>query len=98
MSYFFENNLFNFLDEKANSQPKPAVLAPVKHQTTNKSSVIVNQVKPNEDHDKNPNNEQFQGGNSNQNGKIFVLAPTPAQLGKAPFQRRQSAGMTFALL
>lgn len=28
-------------------------------------------------------------------GKVFVLAPTPAQLGKAPLQRRQSMGIRF---
>lgn len=30
-------------------------------------------------------------------GKVFVLAPTPAQLGKAPLQRRQSMGKIFFL-
>lgn len=28
--------------------------------------------------------------------KEFKLAPTPAQLGKAPLQRRQSMGKTFS--
>lgn len=28
----------------------------------------------------------------------FVLAPTPAQLGRAPLQRRQSQGMTTEII
>jgi hypothetical protein len=36
-------------------------------------------------------NEQYEGDNNDEEeNKKFVLAPTPAQLGKAPLQRRQN--------
>lgn len=31
-------------------------------------------------------------------GKTFILDPTPAQLGKAPLQRRQSMGKELLIL
>lgn len=41
-----------------------------------------------------PNDSTFSSGasSSQENNQMFVLAPTPAQLGKAPLQRRQSMG------
>uniref|UniRef100_A0A8D8SJ48 Uncharacterized protein n=1 Tax=Cacopsylla melanoneura TaxID=428564 RepID=A0A8D8SJ48_9HEMI len=41
-----------------------------------------------------PPTETNRGGEDTQeNGQTFILAPTPAQLGKAPLQRRQSMGV-----
>lgn len=71
--------------EKKKTLPSPLGLSPLK---TVPTSVTPSQVTENSPSPKSPN----QNINSPSPSQTFVLAPTPAQLGCAPGQQRQSQG------
>lgn len=65
---------------------------PINFATTGSSATDINHVlKDNNDSSENINDA------SDSEEKQFVLAPTPAQLGKAPLQRRKNTGNNFLL-
>lgn len=62
----------------------------LKEQACNVAATETTEIKEQENCDKTKNSQEE---SSDQENKEFVLAPTPAQLGKAPLQRRQNTGI-----
>lgn len=96
-------NIIKSEPESPRGPPATLTVEPFQMQPINFTIQTVNENKRHSSDDNNlekePNTEQDNDDDCGEpESKKFILAPTPAQLGRAPLQRRQNIGPYFIIL